>query len=101
MRALLLGLLTVGALPYAAASAATPGEQAFARSCSGCHTIGGGKLVGPDLEGVVGRLGAPTVAAMIRDPQAERPGSAMPDLGLPEADVDALVILLSQGSGGV
>ena len=27
----------------------------FARQCSGCHTIGKGDLIGPDLEGVTGR----------------------------------------------
>lgn len=29
-----------------------PGEQIFQTTCSACHTIGGGRLVGPDLAGV-------------------------------------------------
>jgi len=31
------------------------GEAVFARICKACHTIGQGKLVGPDLAGVTGR----------------------------------------------
>lgn len=100
MGALLLGLAAAGASLFgpAGASAASPGEQLFSERCSGCHSIGGGKLVGPDLEGVVGRLGAEAVAAMIRDPQQQRPGSAMPDLGLSEAEVAALVTFLTGGA---
>jgi len=29
-----------------------PGEQVFNTTCFACHTIGGGRLVGPDLQGV-------------------------------------------------
>ena len=29
-----------------------PGEQLFQTNCSACHTVGGGRLVGPDLAGV-------------------------------------------------
>jgi mono/diheme cytochrome c family protein len=29
-----------------------PGEQVFNTTCFACHTIGGGRLIGPDLEGV-------------------------------------------------
>ena len=28
------------------------GEQIFKTNCVSCHTIGGGRLIGPDLEGV-------------------------------------------------
>ena len=40
---------------HARASAAGAGEDGkaiFGQLCQGCHTIGGGKLVGPDLKGV-------------------------------------------------
>ena len=29
-----------------------PGERIFQTSCFACHTIGGGRLVGPDLAGI-------------------------------------------------
>jgi len=29
-----------------------PGEQVFKTSCFACHTIGGGRMLGPDLDGV-------------------------------------------------
>lgn len=31
---------------------AAAGKALFQGKCAGCHTIGGGKLVGPDLKGV-------------------------------------------------
>jgi mono/diheme cytochrome c family protein len=34
------------------ASAQESGKQIFQQSCAACHSIGGGKLVGPDLAGV-------------------------------------------------
>ena len=35
--------------------AAEPGEQAYNENCGICHTLGGGKLIGPDLAGVHNR----------------------------------------------
>jgi mono/diheme cytochrome c family protein len=35
-----------------AASAQESGKQIFQKSCAACHSIGGGRLVGPDLAGV-------------------------------------------------
>ncbi|MFV1998590.1 MAG: c-type cytochrome, partial [Acidiferrobacterales bacterium] len=46
-------LLTIAAmlLPATGFAQAT-GEQLFQAKCAACHTIGGGRLVGPDLAGV-------------------------------------------------
>ena len=55
---ILLGGLLVGAgLVQAAPTRQDPvaGEQAFKTKCAACHTIGGGKLVGPDLKEVTTR----------------------------------------------
>jgi mono/diheme cytochrome c family protein len=37
------------------ASAQESGKQIFQKSCAACHSIGGGRLVGPDLAGVTDR----------------------------------------------
>ncbi|MEK7696869.1 MAG: cytochrome c, partial [Pseudomonadota bacterium] len=34
------------------ASAQESGKEIFQKSCAACHSIGGGRLVGPDLKGV-------------------------------------------------
>ena len=50
-----------------------PSEEAgdyFKRNCASCHTIGGGRLAGPDLKGAVGRRDAAWLAAFIVDPKA-------------------------------
>ena len=37
---------------FNSAWAQEPGEQTFQMACAACHTIGGGRLVGPDLAGI-------------------------------------------------
>lgn len=45
------------------------GAELFAaKGCQGCHKIGGGKLVGPDLEGVTARRDIKWLAKMILKP---------------------------------
>lgn len=47
------------------------GEEAFrAKSCVGCHTIGGGRLTGPDLQGVTERRPFDWTIAMIVNPDS-------------------------------
>ena len=41
------------------ASAEVNGEQLFKTNCTACHTIGGGRLVGPDLIGVTNKRNTP------------------------------------------
>ena len=40
------------------------------RGCIGCHTIGGGRLTGPDLQGVTERREAGWIMAMIVNPDS-------------------------------
>jgi mono/diheme cytochrome c family protein len=47
--------LWLGAITSEAVSQADQGGEAFRTRCAGCHTIGGGRLVGPDLLGVDSR----------------------------------------------
>jgi len=73
-----------GAQPAAQQTAVTPtpsgpvdrellerGEGLFrAKGCNGCHTIGGGRLTGPDLAGVTERREYGWVLAMITQPDS-------------------------------
>ena len=86
----------------------------FQTSCSACHTIGGGNLVGPDLEGVTTRrerdwlltwIADPTAVLAAGDPiatqlLAEFNNVPMPTLGLAAADVEALVAYFEELDGG-
>jgi mono/diheme cytochrome c family protein len=53
-RTLVMGILAVLAFTGHSQelSVQQPGEQVFQTTCFACHTIGGGRLVGPDLAGV-------------------------------------------------
>jgi cytochrome c oxidase subunit 2 len=74
--------------------------------CASCHRIAGTSAqgtVGPDLTHVASRttLASLTIpntpkqlAAWITNPQAIKPGTRMPDLGLSRADVSQLVAYL-------
>jgi len=82
-----------------------PPDVLFARQCSGCHTIGRGDLIGPDLKGVTTRHGRawllrfirssrdviesgdPTAAALFERYKRQR----MPDHDFAPATVDALL----------
>lgn len=49
---MLVTIFVMLAFPSAFAQSASEGEKLFKETCVGCHTIGGGRLVGPDLAGV-------------------------------------------------
>jgi len=77
-------------------------------ACVACHRIpgvtGSDTLVGPPLDGIArrrliaGRLpNTPqTMARWLREPQAVKPGSAMPDLGVTEAHAQLLADYLAR-----
>jgi cytochrome c2 len=83
------------------------GKAIFQEKCSGCHSIGGGKLVGPDLKDVTKRRDLAWIKSFITDPakmiasdstaQAllkENNNITMPTLGLSQDQVEALVEFL-------
>src|SRR4051812_18487870 len=83
------------------------GKEVFAaKGCNGCHKIGGGKLVGPDLKGVTGRRDKEWIAKMILRPDLmtkEDPTAKdlfktymtqIPNQGVPETDLPALMSYL-------
>lgn len=92
------------------ASAQTPedGAAIFQQKCTGCHTIGGGNLAGPDLQGVTTLRDADWLTRWIIGPDkmlaegdptatqllAEFNNVPMPNLSLTEADAAALLAYL-------
>lgn len=113
---LLACLLFFGSTPYltrAAPPLQTPedGEQLFQQQCIACHTIGGGDTVGPDLENVTGRRDSAWLRDFIANPgQMISSGDPiatqlletyrlpMPDLGLTDGQVEAIIVYLQQAS---
>ena len=88
------------------------GQRIFQAKCSPCHTIGGGRRVGPDLKGVTTIrshewldkfISAPDRVLAGGDPVAiqlvkDSGGIAMPNLGLSRAQVEALLDFLAEGA---
>jgi mono/diheme cytochrome c family protein len=88
--------------------AAQSGEQVFQSLCTACHTIGKGKLVGPDLAGVTSRREASWLVRQIQEPDSliaendpiamqllqEANGVPMVRLGVTDAQVSAVVSYL-------
>lgn len=88
---------------------AEPGQALFKKLCTGCHTIGVGDRVGPDLRGVTQRrsqewliqiMTKPDELRKINDPEAMQlvarfPAVRMPRLGLSEVDAKDVMAFLS------
>lgn len=55
---------------FAASANAATGEENFTKICGACHSIGGGKLVGPDLAGVTTRRTEEWLNKFIKSPKA-------------------------------
>jgi mono/diheme cytochrome c family protein len=83
------------------------GQAIFQNNCAACHTVGAGVLVGPDLAGVTERrekawltvhIMTPSVHHDADDPIAvalrEQFGMRMPDLGLTQAETEAVIAYL-------
>ncbi len=92
---------------------ASDGEALFKAKCTACHTVGGGKLIGPDLKGVTQRRDASWLTAWIKAPDkmvasgdatakqlVAQFGMQMPNLGLSDADVASLVAYFQSVDGG-
>lgn len=114
-------ILLLSALLFLAALFHTPhvalaqedGGALFKAKCSACHTVGGGRLVGPDLLGVTARrdrswltefITTPDKAIAGGDPVAtqlvKEYGMAMPNLGVTPAQAEFLLAYIEAQSGG-
>ena len=103
--ALLTAVMSLGLVQNSIA--AETGEQVFQKKCAGCHTIGGGKLVGPDLAGVTSRreedwlfrqIQQPDTLITEKDPIAlqllQEYNMPMVPLGLEDSEVAAVISYL-------
>ena len=89
-----------------------PGQALFIKACSGCHSVGKGDRVGPDLDGVTLRrdhswltrfISTPDKVIAGKDPIAMElvqkfPGVQMPSIGLSEQDAGDVIAYLAAQS---
>lgn len=103
----LAGALLAALLGGSARAAGEDGKAIFGQLCQGCHTIGGGKTVGPDLKGIADLRDRAWVKAFILapneviasgDPIAKelvaQYGLQMPNLGVTAAQIGPLLTYL-------
>jgi protein SCO1/2 len=93
--------------------ASRPGQALYARLCAGCHTVGGGDRVGPDLAGVAARRDRDWLTEFISDPEKMRarkdpvaldlvarfPTVRMPPLGVSANDAADLLAYVAHLEG--
>jgi mono/diheme cytochrome c family protein len=106
-------MLLAGALLLPPATAgAQEAATVFRQNCMSCHTIGGGKLVGPDLKNVTQRKDRAWLASFVTDPRPflagdpyalklkqEAGGAVMPPIaGMTQAKAQALLTLIEAES---
>ena len=86
-------------------SNAQSGEETFNKTCKACHTVGGGKLVGPDLNGVTSKRSSEWLMKWTKSSQSLiNSGDAdaktvfeannkipMPDQNLSDAEIQAVI----------
>ncbi len=90
---------TLQVTPVYAATPDGQGQTIFEDKCQGCHSIGGGRLVGPDLKDVTSRRDRDWLISFITSPDqliaqedplanqlVQEYGMAMPNLGLSEQE---------------
>ena len=75
--------------------AQSEGEQIFkSTGCTACHTIGGGKLVGPDLQGVLDRRPEDEIIKYVQNP-ADFGVTLMPPQALDADEIKAVLAYIS------
>ncbi|MCO6499245.1 MAG: cytochrome c [Vicingus serpentipes] len=102
--------VTTGALFYGLGVNAQDGEALFKQTCAACHTVGGGKLVGPDLQGVNKKRTEDWIVNFVKsaadfgakDADAKAMiaeyGYPMPNQNLGEGDVKAIINYIAANS---
>ncbi len=95
-----------------AAEANDQGQAIFEEKCQGCHSIGGGQIVGPDLKGVTSRRDRDWLISSITSPDqliaqgdpiatqlVQEYGTPMPNLGLSEQEAAEVLAYIEAQSG--
>lgn len=73
------------------------GKKVFEVRCKGCHTINGsGGTRGPNLSNVGKRMDEAGIREFVKDPQAVRPGTRMPQLSLSEKQLEVVAAYLAE-----
>lgn len=86
------------------------GEEIFAEKCAGCHSIGGGDLLGPDLKGVTEKREMEWLVTEITEPEKleyendpikqeliEKYGMRMPNVGISREEALLIIEYLRGG----
>ncbi|MCH7876086.1 MAG: cytochrome c [Gemmatimonadetes bacterium] len=108
----LVGLTTLWLGAATGGATAQTSQELFQTRCTVCHTIGGGKLVGPDLQGVAERRSEDWIIRFVQhsqqlvqsgDPDAvalfeEFNGIPMPDQSLSEREIRGIIDYIVGGS---
>ncbi|MEN8215299.1 MAG: cytochrome c [Pseudomonadota bacterium] len=93
---------------------AQSGETSYQQKCAACHTIGGGRLVGPDLKGVISKRDPSWLIRWIREPDKmlaegdpiatqqlqEYNGVPMPNLGVSETEAKNIIAYIEKAESG-
>ena len=109
MKKIKIILLLNAALGTAFLSNGQDGETIFGDNCAACHTVGGGRLVGPDLKGVHEKRDEQWLISFIKDSQGliasgdadakaifdEYGGVAMPAQSMSDGEIKAIISFIS------
>lgn len=113
-RTLILLFFLAGSIGVGPATGQPKGETLFQNKCASCHTVGGGRLVGPDLAGVEDRRPEDWIREFIRSSQdminsgdeyakkrfKEFNETVMPDQDLTDQELDALLAYIEEEGAG-
>ncbi|MBI2863754.1 MAG: c-type cytochrome [Chloroflexi bacterium] len=91
----LLGVLALLTFSSIQAAPADDGKAVFDQKCKACHTIGGGRLVGPDLKGLTERRDKASAVRFV-----VAPSGGMPNLGISQQDAENVVAYIEGMSKG-
>lgn len=89
---------------------AQDGASLFKQNCSACHSIGKGKLVGPDLEGIHTKRSEEWIVSFVKNAQAfgetdadaktiiNEYGYPMPNQNVNDAEIKAIISYIAESS---